>query len=122
MRRTLLLIGASCFVFGTALGQALRDPMEPPAGGMTSASNPGAAYGGAALQSIIVSEGRKLALIDGKTYQAGDKLGDAVIASISGDEVTLRGPEGTRILKLYASLKKAPAGSVPVPAAGKGGS
>ncbi len=117
-----LLAAASC-AWGSAFSQTLRDPTEPPSGGESAGSPGSAAGGGTVLQSVIVSEGRKLALIDGRMYRAGDKLGDATIAAISANEVTLHAPEGVKVLKLYPSVNKTPAGAQSTPPVrGKGGS
>ena len=115
------LIAAASWACAHAFAQGLHDPTEPPSGGQFASSvAPGAA--GATLQSVIVSEGRKLALIDGRMYRAGDKVGEDTVAAISANEVTLRGPEGVKVLKLYASMKKPAAGAQgrTGPAAGKG--
>ncbi len=118
----LLIVASWLFAWGSAASQVLRDPTEPPWGAGAASPSMGSSGTSTALQSVIVSQGRKLALIDGRMYQTGDKVGDATIASISADEVTLRGPEGIKVLKLVASLKKPTAGSEARPAGGKGGS
>jgi len=123
MRRaaaTAAILAAGWFSWGSAASQVLHDPTEPPSAGPLSASA-APAEAGTTLQSVIVSEGRKLAMIDGRMYRAGDKVGDATVMAISANEVTLRGPEGIKVLKLYASLKKPAAGARPGPAGGKGG-
>ena len=103
-----LLLCASC-AWPAAFGQALRDPTEPPSGA--------AARGGAqsapeaVLQSVIVSGGRRLALIGGRTYQTGERVGDATVVSISSSEVILRDASGTRVLRLHPHLERADAGS-----------
>lgn len=45
--------------------------------------------GGLVLQSTLVSPGRKLAIINGRTLGLGDKLGNAVVAEIRSNEVML---------------------------------
>jgi hypothetical protein len=55
---------------------------------------------------VIVSGGRKLALIDGKTYTVGDKVGEAKLVAISGSEVTLRESGGNKILRLTPDVQK----------------
>ncbi len=116
-----LLTAASC-ACAPALAQMLHDPTEPPSSGGQSSSSVASAASGGTLQSVIISEGRKVALIDGRMYRAGEKIGDAIVAAISANEVTLRGPEGVKVLKLYASLKKPVAGAASraAPPAGKG--
>jgi MSHA biogenesis protein MshK len=116
-RAAALLAFAGCLA-APALGQPLRDPTEPPAFLDGAAPEREADPAGPVLQSVIVSQGRRLALIDGKTYRLGDQLGDATVAAISSNEVSLRGSGGTRVLRLYPDLGKA-AGSGPPPAAGR---
>ena len=116
-----VLLASACWLDTPAFGQALRDPTEPPASVEGSARAGAAAVpSGPLLQSVILSEGRRLALIDGKTYQQGDKLGDVTIAAISSNEVTLRGSAGTKVLKLYPTLQKTMAGGPPPPGSARG--
>ena len=115
-----VLLASACWLDTPAFGQALRDPTEPPAFVEGSARAGAPAASGPLLQSVILSEGRRLALIDGKTYQQGDKLGDVTIAAISSNEVTLRGSAGTKVLKLYPTLQKTMAGGPPPPGSARG--
>jgi hypothetical protein len=96
----------------SAFGQTLRDPTQPPS--VSEATRPGEQgaprASGPALQSIILSHGRKLALIDGRLYKPGDKMGDAMIVAISSGEVVLREHGETRTLKLYQDIQKTAAG------------
>ncbi len=82
-----------------ARAQALNDPMRPPsyAAAADAASGP---QEGMVLQSIVLSSGRKLAVISGRTYRTGDRLGEARIAAISANAVTLRQAGETRVLRL----------------------
>jgi MSHA biogenesis protein MshK len=116
------LLATSC-LWTSALGQGLRDPTEPPPAKAAAPAGAGAPTSGPVLQSVIVSDGRKLALIDGQTYRSGDKLGDSTIAAISSNEVTLRGPEGKQVLKLYPDLQAKKPGTQAAPASprAKGG-
>ena len=115
-----VLLASACWLDTPAFGQALRDPTEPPGSESSARGGFATAPGGPQLQSVILSEGRRLALIDGKTYQQGDKLGDATIAAISSNEVTLRGSAGTKVLKLYPTLQKTMAGGPPPPGSARG--
>jgi hypothetical protein len=88
--------------FASAQAQALRDPTEPPASSALAARvGDAAASEGPVLSSVILSDGRTFATIDGKTYRAGDKLGDKTVVAIASDQVTLRGAGGTQVLRLY---------------------
>jgi MSHA biogenesis protein MshK len=117
-----LLVAASC-ASAAAFGQALRDPTEPPPAARLQLAPAGGAATGAAqgLQSIIVSNGRRVALIDGRSYQVGDKVGDMTVASISSEDVLLKGASGAKSLKLHPNIDKIIAGKTPAPSPAKGG-
>ena len=90
----------------TAFGQSLRDPTRPPSASESGREGEFRASQGPVLQSVIVSRGRKLALIDGRTYTIGDKVGEAKLLAISGSEVILRGSGGNMVLKLTPDAQK----------------
>jgi len=83
--------------------QALSDPMQPPAflAPANAAGGEQAWGGGLVLQSTLLSEGRRIAMIDGKPMQVGDRIGRARIVSIDPGAVTLRESNTTRVLQLY---------------------
>ena len=93
---------AGCIATG-AHAQALRDPTQPPS--FSEGASAGAPQG-PILQSVIVSKGRTLAMIDGKAYREGDNVGGARIVAISGSEVLLRERGGSKVLKLYPDVQK----------------
>ncbi len=111
-----------------AFAQALRDPTRPPSAALTERGREGEARGsggegGMVLQSVIVSDGRRLALIDGRTYTVGDKIGEAKLISISGSEVTLRESGGRKVLRLTPNATKttpAPEGESEAPSRASG--
>lgn len=84
----------------------LSDPTRPP--------GPGAGWQGAAdeppagkqLQSVLLSRGRKLAIIDGTLVRLGGMLGEARVVKISETEVVLKNGEELETLKLYPSVDK----------------
>lgn len=83
--------------------QALSDPMRPP-GFVAPANAAGgeqALGGGLVLQSTLLSQGRRIAMIDGKPMRVGDRIGHARIVSIDPGAVTLRESNKTRVLQLY---------------------
>lgn len=92
--------------WGTCLAQALSDPMRPPAFAAPSASATGepASEGGSVLQSTLLSNGRRIAMIDGKPMRVGDRIGAARIISIEPGAVTLREANKTRVLQLYPGV------------------
>jgi MSHA biogenesis protein MshK len=96
----LLLPGA-----GPALAQVLADPTRPPAALLSGAFVPGAAPANA-LQSIILSGGRKIAVINGQSVPLGGKYGDARLIGIAAAEVRLQSDKGIEVMKLYPGLEK----------------
>jgi MSHA biogenesis protein MshK len=100
----LLLLAVA--IAAPAHAQALSDPTRPPSYSEAGRDAEPRASMGPVLQSVIVSGGRKLALIDGRTYTVGDKVGEAKLVAISGSEVTLREPGGNKILRLTPDVQK----------------
>ena len=99
-----------------AYAQTLSDPTRPPSFSESGRDAEPRASVGPVLQSVIVSGARKLALIDGRTYTVGDKVGEAKLVAISGSEVTLRESGGNKILRLTPDAQKtsaAPKGGTP---------
>ena len=101
-----------------AQAQVLVDPTRPP----TSVARPGAveeAPPASQLQSILISNRRRLAVINGNTVALGDKIGEARVVKITETEVVLKTGEETEVLKMYPGMEKQPVkrGSV-----GRGGS
>lgn len=90
----------------TAFGQTLRDPTRPPSASESGREGELRPSQGPVLQSVIVSRGRKLALIDGRAYTIGDKVGEAKLLAISGSEVVLRESGGNKVLKLTPDAQK----------------
>jgi MSHA biogenesis protein MshK len=98
-----------CFAIVTLAGagyaQGLPDPTKPPpellATGIANAALPSSA-----LQSIILSKGRKIAVINGQSVPLGGKYGDATLVAISASEVTLKSDKGVEVMKLYPDQGK----------------
>jgi MSHA biogenesis protein MshK len=103
--------------FGPAEAQTLRDPMRPP--GASAPADAGAeAQGGEGqgasvrLQSILLSPGRKFAVINGQEVRLGGRVGDATLIAISETGVVLkRGDERQSVQLLPGVEKKPPAGA-----------
>lgn len=118
----LLLVAALAAT--TAFSQTtLRDPTRPPSFSESVREGESRASRGPVLQSVIVSRGRKHALIDGKTYTVGDKVGEAKLIAISGSEVTLRESGGNKVLRLTPDAQKTtavPEGGAPRTSRAKG--
>ncbi|TAK87894.1 MAG: MSHA biogenesis protein MshK [Betaproteobacteria bacterium] len=110
-----LLAGSSASP--AALAQALHDPMRPPAGSdpsATEASKDSVART-ARLQSVLISPGRRVAVIDGRVVRLGERVGDATLVAISESQVVLQRPGGRETLKLNPVVNKKAARKGPVP-------
>lgn len=93
--------------WGPCLAQALSDPMRPPAFAAPAGAATGeqASGGGLVLQSTLLSKGRRIAMIDGKSMKVGDRIGRARIISIDPGAVTLREANTTRVLALVPGVE-----------------
>ena len=120
-RGALLLAGA--FAAAGVHAQVAGDPMRPPTfiapsgGGDSAAMSPS----GPVLQSTLLSQGRRIAMIDGKPMKIGDKIDGARIVAIDPASVTLREGKATRVLQLFQGVQVTypKAATTPTPA-GKG--
>lgn len=94
-------------VAGQALAQEnLPDPTRPPvmmqAHGEAASSGPGEPV----LQSVLISPGRKVAIISGETVQMGDRVGEARVVRIAEGQVVLARGGQTQTLKLFPGIEK----------------
>lgn len=87
---------------------ALSDPTRPPTVAAGSGGVQDEAPAGRQLQSVLLSGGRKLAIIDGATVPLGGMVGEARVVKISETEVTLKTGDETEVLKLYPAVEKQP--------------
>lgn len=91
-----------------AHAQALADPMRPPAIAATPVQGAPADAGAARtrLQSVLISSGRRSAVIDGVVVPLGGSVGESRLVRITESEVVLKKGEETEVLKLYPSVDK----------------
>ena len=88
-----------------SLAQGLTDPMQPPQFvAPSSGSSSSEPSSGPVLQSTLLSEGRRIAMIDGKPMKVGDIIGDARIIAIDPASVTLRDAKTTRVIEMYQGI------------------
>ena len=103
------LIACAIAVAWPAAGyvQELAYPTRPP--------SPAAAATGAAaeappqgprLESVLLSPGRKLAVMDGTVVALGGKFGQAMLVRITESQVVLKSGDETQVLKLYPAVEK----------------
>jgi MSHA biogenesis protein MshK len=91
-----------------AQAQSLGDPTRPPGAGAGWQAAEDVAPAGKQLQSVLLSGGRKLAIIDGTLVPLGGMLGEARVVKISESEVVLKTGEETETLKLFPGVDKQP--------------
>ncbi|MDP2827009.1 MAG: hypothetical protein Q8O37_00215 [Sulfuricellaceae bacterium] len=106
------LIPMAVFLAGSisipAWGEMLPDPTRPAAEAEMLAGGMAAPIVGPVLQSVIMSAGRRNAVISGQLLSEGERFGEASLIRISENEVELSGPEGKQILKLFPAVEKLP--------------
>lgn len=99
---------ASCWMV-SSLAIAQTDPTRPPdsigAARGELAASPAA---GPVLQSVLISPGRKMAIISGQTVRLNGKFGDARLVHIGEAEVILRNGKTEQTLKLFPDMKIRP--------------
>lgn len=90
----------------SVLADSLSDPTQPPAE-LQPESAGGVATSGPVLQSVVLSSGRKAAMISGQMVRVGEKFGDARLVRLSDREAVLRAADGTeQILNMYPGVEK----------------
>ncbi len=106
MRRALLLLllGATCAA--SAQRGALVDPTRPPMVAVESTAEESAKLSGPQLQSVLISPGRRVAVISGSTVVQGGKYGNATVAAISEGSVLLRYADRKETLHLISGVVK----------------
>jgi len=58
------------------------------------------------LNSILTTDGTRVAIINGQRLQVGDRIEGLVVGEIGTSSVRLGGPEGDRRLSLFGPVKK----------------
>lgn len=90
------------FLAGNAA--ALRDPTRPTDPALYFS---GGHSGGWTLQSILVSNNRRIAIINGKRVQEGDHVGSARVTRIRNSQVVIKTGDRTLKLRLRPDTLKA---------------
>lgn len=95
-----------------SLAQTLLDPTRPPAALEPAKEETVSAPASApVLQSVLISSGRRVAIISGQTVSLGEKFGEARVVKITESEVLLRSGTDLQTLKLFPGIEKRPASS-----------
>lgn len=107
MRATAMTFVLAVLLPTQAMGQSLVDPTRPPAHAAgVEASGGGDSEVEPRIQSILLSPGRKLAVIDGETVRLGAKHRGATVVSITPTQVVLKEGDSRRVLKLHPRVDK----------------
>jgi len=85
-----------------ASASALTDPTRPADTGAASAPADAADTG--RLRTVIISPGRRAAIIDGQTVELGAKHGDVRLIEVSESGVVLQGEQGRQVLTLFPGV------------------
>jgi MSHA biogenesis protein MshK len=91
-----------------ALGQSLSDPTRPPNTSGAAGPQGDVEAPTTVLQTILISPGRKLAVINGSVVALGGKVGDARLVSISESAVVLKYSDRTEVIKLLGGIERTP--------------
>lgn len=109
IKQGIALAGMLITAAATATAQGLADPTRPPAALAVPGSAAGAS-GGPVLQSVMLSPGRKVAMISGQMVALGGRYGSARLVRLTDSEAELRDGAETIVLSLYPQVEKRPAG------------
>ncbi len=102
-------LGLALLLAATAVqaqGSGLSDPTRPPGAAAMSQGAQDELPAGRQLQSVLLSGGRRIAIIDGTMVKLGGMLGDSRVVKISETEVVLKNGEELEILRMYPSVDK----------------
>lgn len=110
LSKLVFLLIAPCVAL-TAGAQGLADPTRPP-GVLSGPAVDGAAGGGPVLQSVMLSQGRKVAVISGEMVPLGGRYGSARLVKLTESEAVLKEGKETTVLKLFPLVEKRVAGEL----------
>ena len=98
---------ACALAHADARAQPMHDPMRP-ADANAGAAGRAAAPGAPALQAVITSPGRKLAIIDGAVVPLGSTVRGSTLSGVS-DSVAVLQKDGSRdVLLMHPDIEKKP--------------
>ena len=107
MRYDSVLIAGVCMaVASTVYAQTLRDPTRPAMVANSKGVAARAEQSGWILQSVLISPERRYAIINGEVVPLGGEVAGAELVAIAPERVTLRTPEGLRVLHLFPDVTR----------------
>jgi len=91
----------------SAQDSSLPDPTRPPASILQGPKDEAQVVvaAGPVLQSVIIAEGRRGAIISGQYVALGGRYGDARLTQVSESSVVLRGAAGAQTLMLFPAVE-----------------
>ncbi len=97
-------------VLGPLHAEDLIDPTRPPASIFAQATGTGAKQEvtedrSSGLRSIIISETRRAAIIDGQTVELGGEYGDAKLIEVNEGGVVLQRAQSRQVLRLFPEVR-----------------
>ena len=93
----LALFGFAC----SAVAQSLGDPMAPTSASSIAGATGAGTSGKPELQGVILSPGRRLALINGAIVPVGENVpGDGTVVDVQPEGATVRSDGNVQVLRL----------------------
>lgn len=106
-RRAAFGLAACLLAFAGPIAAAVPDPFRPAVLLPPPVAEGGEPAPALVLQSTLVSPQQRSAVINGRRYRPGDRVGEARLEAIGPGWVRLRGPEGAIELRLsYSTLTR----------------
>ena len=104
-----LVLGLALFLTTFAIAaQQLRDPTRPPdyasKGTSTSGAAKSRARSGMVLQTVLISEDRRVAVISGRLMSVGDTISGFRLTEIREGEVVMKKRSKMRTLRLFPNV------------------
>ena len=103
------IVTAACFFWlmsSMVMAQTTIDPTRPPDSIGTGHGGAIPATSGPVLQSVMISEHSKMAIISGQTVKLHQKFGEFRLVKISETEVILQNGKEQQVLKLFPDIQK----------------
>lgn len=106
--RIAVVIAIGLLLLGPRVAAAsdLADPTRPPNGQIALESSTEGSTASTALQSVLLSPGRNVAIINGETVRLGGRVGDARLIRITEAGIVLRHPDRDERLELLPGVEK----------------
>lgn len=102
-------VATAVVVSTEAIGQALRDPMQPPAASPAESAGGPVQPASSGLQIVRSSGGKRMAVIDGAEVRVGTKIAGSTVVALSENSATLRDENGQlTLLSMYPGVEKKP--------------